>query len=369
MIAREAKVSDVPAYAVEFEGGPRRVNGDEPRAFTLAFRGEAQHRWFLEANLYAAAMAFVRGEFDVRGDLAAAVRLKRAQTHRSWKDALAAALARLLPPRDAENIRFHYDRSNDFYRAFLDSSMQYSEGCYEEPAWSLEQAQQAKLDRLCRKLDLRSGERFLDIGCGWGGLVMFAARKYEVEAVGCTLSRRQHEYAVDEAARRGLSRRVEFLERDYHDLQGAYGKIASVGMYEHVGCARLPEYFRAVASRLADHGLFLNSGIARPENVRDDAGTRFLRRRVFPGGELPRLSSVLRAAELAGLEVIDLDNVRLHYARTCRDWVTRLERNAETCLRHVDMETHRTWRLYLAASAVSFEDGDTACYWLLMRKR
>jgi cyclopropane-fatty-acyl-phospholipid synthase len=363
-----------PVCAVEFRNGARRVFGAGPSAFSLVFTGEAQFEWFTKAGAYSLALAFIRGEFGVRGDLVAAIRFLRTGYRPGWRGHLFAALARCAPSRwfqtrsgAARNIRFHYDRSNDFYRQFLDSRLQYSEARYEEPSWSLEQAQLAKLDHLCRKLDLRRGEGYLDIGCGWGGLVLHAAEHYGVRATGCTLSRRQHEYAVAEAAARGLS--VEFHEMDYRDLDGRFEKVSSIGMYEHVGRRRLRGYFAKVARLLDDRGLFLNSGIVRPQSVEDGPETLFLQRRVFPGGELPHLADVIRDAEMEGFEVLDIENVRLDYARTCRDWVARLDENAEACLRHVDAETYRTWQLYLAASALSFEEGQTGVCHVLLRKR
>ena len=367
------------AYRVEFRSGGAESWGEGPPQFTLTVRDRAHWRWLEQADAYSAAMAFLRGEFDIRGDTIAAVRFKLEQEDRSWRGRLYSLLARFAPrrleslfqtkTRAARNIRFHYDRSNEFYRQFLDSKLVYSCAYFRDPEWDIDRAQEEKLDLICRKLAIEPGERFLDIGCGWGALVLHAAERYGALAAGCTLSRRQFEYARELAARQGLARRVTILDRDYRDVDGRFEKIASVGMFEHVGRRRMPAYFAKVRELLEDGGLFLNHGIIRPEGVADDAQTLFLQRRVFPGGELPRLGTLVRQAEEAGFEVLDVENLRPHYALTCRAWVRRLERNRETCVRLAGEETWRTWLLYLAGSAVNFERGDTAVYQMLLARR
>jgi cyclopropane-fatty-acyl-phospholipid synthase len=271
--------------------------------------------------------------------------------------------------RAAQNIRYHYDRSNKFYKQFLDKRMVYSCAYFRTPETPLDDAQVAKLDHICRKLDLRRGDRFLDMGSGWGALLVHAAEHYGVQATGCTLSRSQAEYARDSASHRVTGEQVAVLEMDFRDVTGHFNKIASVGMLEHVGRHRLHNYFRKVHDLLGPKGIFLNHSILRPELVTDSAQTLFIQRRVFPGGELAHLSVVIRAAELAGFEVLDAEDLRPHYALTCRAWVERLQRNAGACLDAVDRETYRTWLLYLAGSAASFEGGLTSVCQLLLAKR
>ncbi len=367
------------SYQVRFSDGTEERHGNENPAFTLVVRDRQQLQSLIGADAYSAALSFIRGDFDVQGDLAAAVRFQLAGRHRRWREIFYTAAARFAPnrvetwfqsrDRAAENIRFHYDRAPAFYRQFLDERMVYSCAYFRQPNMSLDEAQLAKLDRICRKLDLRAGDRFLDIGCGWGALLNHAAEKYAVRATGCTLSRNQAEYATESARRRKAGAQVAIHEMDFRDLQGRFDKIASVGMFEHVGRHRLRNYFRKVHDLLAPDGLFLNHGIIRPEFVTDGAQTLVLQRRVFPGGELAHLSDVIRAAELAGFEVLDLEDLRPHYALTCRAWVERLQRNAAGCLAAVGTETYRTWLLYLAGSAASFEDGLTSVCQLLLAKR
>jgi cyclopropane-fatty-acyl-phospholipid synthase len=364
-----------PAYRIQYADGSSDTSGDTQPRFTIVTTGRKQWRRLLGAGLYSAAAAFINGGFDVEGDLPAAIRFYTGAQPRRWRDTLWALLARFGPhrleswvqrrTRAATNIRCHYDRSNEFYSRFLDRNMVYSCAYFEQPGMPLEQAQTAKLELICRKLDLRPGERFLDVGCGWGALPLHAAGCFGVSAVGYTLSGQQAEYA----RRRAAHHAVTIHEADYRECSEQFDKIASIGMFEHVGRRRLKDYFRKVYSLLDPDGLFLNHGIVRPEFVREDAQTLFIQRKVFPGGELPRLSQVIRAAELAGFEVLDLEDLRPHYALTCRAWVERLQQNRDECLRTADPATYRTWLLYLAGSAVSFEDGLLNVAQLVLAKR
>ncbi|MGA8596425.1 MAG: cyclopropane-fatty-acyl-phospholipid synthase family protein [Bryobacteraceae bacterium] len=331
----------------------------------------------LRMDAYSAACGFVQGEFSIEGDIIAAMKFYVARSHpRFWtwwysiRAALTHARGRFGRPsrkNAARYIQFHYDRSNEFYRQFLDSRMLYSSAYFADPAWSLEEAQAAKLEQICRKLRLRTGERFLDVGCGWGGLIAYAAQHFDVQATGCTLSHQQAEFARKIAADSGLEDRVAVLERDYRDMQGRFDKVASVGMFEHAGY-ELRGYFRKIYALLADQGLFLNSGILRSCHSYDGPETLFLQRNVFPGGKLMHLADVIREAERAGFQVLRVENLNPHYALTCRRWVERLQANEESCRRLVDERTYRTWLLYLAASAVSFERGRTDVAQVLMAK-
>ena len=366
------------SYAVEFRSGKSEVCGSGTPRFTLVVTDESQLRGILEGDSHSAAMAFIRGQFDVSGDLIAALRLKD-RLHRTgfldWFWTLAAGLAPARietwiqsRTRAARNIRFHYDLSNAFYRQFLDSRLVYSDACFRDPHWSLEQAQEAKLDGICRDLDLRPDQRFLDIGCGWGALLIHAAERYRARATGCTLSHNQYEFANSSIQARGLAGEVRVLEMDYREIGQPFDKIASIGMFEHVGRHRLGEYFHKIYRILEPGGRFLNSGICRPQGVGADPQTWFLLRNVFPGGELAHLSDVIREAERAGFCILDIRSVREDYARTCREWVARLRKSGNDCIRLVGERTYRTWLLYLAASAFSFESRQTEAFSLLMSK-
>jgi len=359
-----------PKSAAFFDG-----NGDE--GFTITGSKGVEVNRVLGRDAYSTANAFVDGRIDVEGDLCAAIRFflqKEPPLLRQMWYSLAAGLTRIENSirngrhRTASNIRFHYDRSTAFYRQFLDSRMVYSEGHFTDPSCSLEEAQLEKLDRICRWLNLRPSERFLDVGCGWGALVIYAAQRYGAVATGCTLSRDQFAYAQSLVKNYGLERRVKIQEVDYRDLEGRFDKIASVGMFEHVGPKNLAAYFRKIYSLLEDGGLFLNRGVVRPQTVSVGPETLFLQRSVFPGGELVHLADMVREGERAGFEVLEIEDVRLDYALTCRAWVSRLLENRENCRRLVGDRTYRTWLLYLAASAVSFEDAETGAVQVVLGK-
>lgn len=320
---------------------------------------------FLRMDPYSAAEAFVQGRLEIRGNLFAAIRFFRRKEHTGIGSLLFSCAARLYqlslrfrPQSFARaDIRFHYDVSNEFYSQFLDSRMQYSAADFSDSRSSLEDAQYRKLDGICTTLNLMPQDRFLDIGCGWGGLPMYAAQHYGVNAVGCTLSPHQFEFATSSVNSYGFERRVSIREMDYRELAGHFDKIASVGMFEHVGGAHLAEYFTRVRSLLNDGGLFLNRGIVRPEMASDGPETWFIQTQVFPGGDLVHLSDVIQEAGKARLELLRAECLRLDYARTCNEWVKRLQANAVACRSLVGESIYRTWLLYLAASAVGFEDG------------
>lgn len=361
-----------PAWKVVFRDGSEQRSGNGTPRFTFCVPNGKAFQSLLATDVYSAATAFIRGKFDVRGDLEAAIRFKGWQPRSGLRRYLFGVVARCAAALQsqfqagtaaARNIRFHYDRSNEFYRLFLDPRMVYSCAYFRSPDTTLEDAQAAKLNHICRKLDLRPGERFLDVGCGWGALIRHAAVQFGAAATGCTLSRAQYAYAA------GLDGGARVLECHYRDLGGCYDKIASVGMFEHVGRRRAHEYFRKMAGLLAPDGLFLNHAIARPEGVRDDAASLFVRRHIFPGGQLIHLWEMVRAAEDSGFEVLDVENLRPHYALTCRMWEQRLAANRDAALRLVDEPTFRAWRIWLAASALSFEDGLSSIYQVLLSRR
>ena len=269
--------------------------------------------------------------------------------------------------RDAHAIRYHYDVGNDFYSLWLDEKMVYSCAYFAAEDDSLEQAQINKLDRICRKLRLKPGEKLLDIGCGWGGLAIYAAQHYGVQVTGITLSPAQAEVARARAEQAGVGEQVTIEIRDYRDLSGKvkYDKVASVGMVEHVGRARFPQYFAQIYRLLRPGGLFLNHGIVKeiaPAFIHWGFGLvesylnrySFLQNYVFPDGDLRRISEMNLRAELSGFELRDAENIREHYALTLRQWVKRLEAHHEEAVALTDEVVYRIWRLYMSGSAQSF---------------
>ncbi len=370
---------DYGSYAVTLGSAQQVVYGAGPLAFELVFHERGDYRKFLAADLYSVAKGFIEGRFDVHGDLIRAIAFKFSHPGTALRKlkgfllALASSfrLEALLQSklRAKRNVEFHYDRSNEFYAAFLDPRMVYSCAYFQTAGQSLADAQLSKLDLICRKLDLRPHERFLDIGCGWGALLLRAAEKYGAQTFGCTLSTRQVDYAGELARAHGLAGQMEVRKADFRDIKGIFDKIASVGMFEHVGRKRLRRYFSRVFQLLSPDGLFLNHGIVRPQGVGDGPETRFLRNYVFPGGELAHLAEVIRAAEDAGFEVLDVENLRPHYAITCRHWVERLMDAEPFCLKAAGRQTYRTWLLYLSASSLSFQRGQTDVCQILLAKR
>ncbi len=268
---------------------------------------------------------------------------------------------------DRRFISFHYDVGNDFYRLLLDPELQYS--CAYFPTWEsdLDTAQQAKLEMICRKLRLRPGERLLDIGCGWGGLICHAARHHGVVAHGVTLSEEQHAFARAKVATLQLEDRVSVELRDYRDVEGRFDKIASIGMYEHIGVANIAGYFTKVRSLLAGGGLFLNHAISRgAKRRRKRFGSRpeqrALQRYIFPGGELDDIGHSVAAMERAGFEIHDVEGWRWHYARTTRLWCERLLARRAEAERLVGPQTVRLWLAYLAGCSIAFERGSARIY-------
>ena len=366
-----------------------------PRAATIVLHHPgALRQMFRHGTEIGVAEAYLADDFDVEGDMETACGLADRLEHRAtgWRAALATYRRfRRLPggtgawtgrrtflasgqphslARDRAAISFHYDLSNDFYRLWLDREMLYSCAYFETPEATLEAAQQAKLRHLCRKLRLRPGQRLLDIGCGWGALALHAAREHGVEVTGITLSARQAELARARVHAAGLDGRVDIELRDYRELREpeGYDAIVSVGMSEHVGAGGLPGYFRMVAGLLRPGGVFLNHAIGEGARPRRHRGPSFIDRHVFPDSDIPPVTIVTAAAEGAGFEVRDVENLREHYALTLRHWVRRLEAGHTAALAHVAEPVYRVWRLYMAGSARGFHHGHLAIYQLLLAK-
>jgi len=376
---------------------------ERPHTAVLALKHpEALGRMFLPGTEVGLAEAYLHDDFDIEGDIEAAFELADFLLTRlgDWKKKLkiagllvalpdrngtstiGRAAKRLLPqirgkrhsPRRVRRaVTFHYDISNDYYRLWLDRRMVYSCAYFMSKEDEIDAAQARKLDYLCRKLRLRPGQRLLDIGCGWGALVVHAAKHFGVRADGITLSEPQAEWARAKIAEAGLTKEAKIDVRDYREI-GAngselYDAIVSVGMAEHVGRERLPDYFNIAHRALKPGSVFLNQAIGEGVVPRpDNRNGSFIERYVFPDGDIPPLPIMLRAAESAGFEIRDVENLREHYALTLRHWLGRLERNHKQALSFVDEMTYRVWRLYLAGSMHGFGQGHLAVYQTLLAK-
>lgn len=333
---------------------------------TITLRSPSLLRFFLTGQMARLGDAYVRGDLVVDGPveevLATGIRLaERIGKKASPLVKSLAALGRLRPRNkksDAANIRRHYDVSNDFYALWLDRTMTYSCAYFRRGDEDIDTAQAQKLDHICRKLLLEPGQRLLDIGCGWGGLLSYAANSYQATGVGITNSAAQYDYL---RARMSAQPGLEFRLQDYRDLaeEAAFDRVVSVGMYEHVGVRRLKNYFSLIARLLRPGGVLVNHGIviADPNGPRALPGGEFIDRHVFPGGELPHISQVLKEIALSGLEVADVEDLRPHYARTLTLWSQRLEARRDEAAALAGAERYRIWRIYLPGMALAFDSG------------
>ena len=369
---------------------------DAPRPATLVLNHPGALRtMFLPGTELALAEAYLYDDFDIVGDIEAVFGLADALAARTsgWRKKLAAARDLLRLPagsnpeygqrgparlagkrhsveRDRAAVTYHYDVSNDFYALWLDRRMVYSCAYFQAADDDLDTAQARKLDTLCRKLRLQPGQRLLDIGCGWGGLVMYAAQHYDVDATGITLSGPQVALANERIAAAGLADRCRVEARDYRELDepAGYDALVSVGMFEHVGAAVLPAYFAQAWRLLKPGGAFLNHGIASRATDAPLHGPSFSDTYVFPDGELTPINITLHAAEGAGFEVRDVESLREHYALTLRHWVRRLEVQHDQALKFVDEPTYRVRRLFMSGSAHGFTTGRLNVYQALLVK-
>jgi cyclopropane-fatty-acyl-phospholipid synthase len=382
------KLSQAPPPRLRLWDGSEVGPADARATLVLTHPGAFRSMLVPPTDL-SAGEAYVFDDIDIEGDIVAMLEFAAGldQSARSRLAAVrAVALARRLPAdgrlapertrfagrahskrRDRETVRYHYDTGNEFFATFLDERMVYSCAHFLGETESLDDAQERKLDLICRKLELSEGMDFLDVGCGWGGLVIHAASRFGVRATGITLSPEQAQYARIRVKELDLEDRVEILELDYRDLTGTFDAIASVGMFEHVGGARLSTYFEKLRSVLAPGGQLLNHGITnRNRDLRRRRNDSFVGRYVFPDGDLRPVEESIELAERAGFELRDIEAMRMSYALTLRRWVERLESNRNLAIEYSSEKTYRVWRAYMAGSAIAFEQGAIGLYQLLL---
>ncbi|HEX2421107.1 MAG TPA: cyclopropane-fatty-acyl-phospholipid synthase family protein [Acidimicrobiia bacterium] len=386
---RLVDLSSGPPPALRLWTGERL--GPSSAAATLVLNHPGSWRSLLvPPDNLTAAEAYLYDDVDVEGDMVALMEFLAGLeplTHR-WVQLLRlVGLARKLPSdlrrrnqerpdfgagalhslsRDERAVTFHYDTGNEFFKLFLDPQLVYSCADFLDPTEPLAVAQERKLDLICRKLELAPGQGFLDVGCGWGSLVIHAASRYGVHATGVTLSEPQASVAEIRAKEAGVEDRVTIIRDDYRSLEGTYDAIASVGMFEHVGRSELSDYFSFLSRRLVAGGQLLNHGIVTRRRGFFLRRPTFISTYVFPDSQLVPIEEVVGAAEGAGFELRDAESLRTSYAATLRHWVANLENNAAAAIDLVGERIYRIWRLYMAGSVTAFENAQLSVFQLLL---
>lgn len=359
---------------VELWNGQQFDFSPDPPRVTIRVPDAAAVRYLLKPSLYNLGTAYVEGAIQVSGrarDMIAVVGALAASS--MPRNRLLRALRSITHTRDldAKAVRYHYDVSNEFYGAWLDPGMVYSCAYFENGDEALGEAQLKKIDHILRKIRLAPGHTLLDIGCGWGALAIRAAQRYGARCVGITLSENQARLAREQVERAGMGHLVEIRLEDYRDVAGRFDRITSVGMFEHVGVRHLPAYFSRVGSLLADDGVAMNHGLTTTDvdcKAAPYGGGEFIGRYVFPHGELAHLSTVLRAMQEGGLEALDVENLRRHYARTCEIWTDNFESKAEQIKLLAEPRQFRIWHVYLAGCAYAFANDWISVYQVVCGK-
>jgi cyclopropane-fatty-acyl-phospholipid synthase len=370
-IAHE-NVSDVP-FRVQFWDGDSISFGSGESLFTLILKTKRSARRVCSEGSLGLGEEYVAGNIVVEGDFKELMRLGTNRSIQDMKLSLKTKFALLInhlqslntTRGSSKNVSHHYDKGNDFYRLYLDESMTYSCAYFRDGNDSLEQAQQQKYEHICRKLQLKEGETLLDIGCGWGGMLIYAARHYGTKGVGYTLSREQAEYARQLVRDLGLQRSVEILLDDYRHITGQFDKFVSIGMFEHVGKSRIPTFMKQVTTLLKPGGVGLLHTIGKERKTPPDGWTM---KYIFPGGYIPVLDHIIRVMGKSDFVPVDIENLRLHYAATLDKWVERFEANANKIASMFDEKFVRMWRMYLNGSAAAFRNGDLRLYQILFTK-
>ncbi|MET4577634.1 cyclopropane-fatty-acyl-phospholipid synthase [Ottowia thiooxydans] len=379
---RLRKKIDLPLQ-VRWHGGPAVALGNFDTArVTVDVKDAAGITALLAPSLENLGRAYVEGHIDVTGSVQDVIDMAHRLAENGTTEEQEGLLQRLLHriaeaghhtrEHDKAAIQYHYDVSNEFYAQWLDPAMVYSCAYFETGTETLEQAQQKKIDHILTKLRIEPGHKLLDIGCGWGALVLRAAEKFGATCVGITLSENQHELATERVRAAGLQNQIEIRLQDYRDVSGPFDRITSVGMFEHVGLKNLPGYFRIIHDLLTPGGWALNHGITStdPQNGETShGGGRFIDRYVFPQGELPHIGTVLTTMQQGGLEAIDAENLRRHYARTLEFWSKSFEAGGAHLKSLVDEKHWRIWRMYLVGSQWAFEHDEVSLFQVLCRRR
>ena len=367
--------ANLPARLVLWDGQQHDFGTFDAPQVTLKVNSASALPLLLEPSLDNLGEAYVKGKIDIEGKLSNIINIGYSLARSTVTNASKLARVRRYfnhsKTSDKKAIQYHYDVSNEFYKLWLDENMVYSCAYFENGDEDLATAQIKKIDHILTKIQLQPGQHLLDIGCGWGALVLRAAQMFGAKCVGVTLSQNQFDLATQRVKAAGLEGQIEIRLQDYRDVQGQFDRITSVGMFEHVGRKNLPTYFQKIRDLLTDDGIAMNHGITSSDYGSGETalgGGEFIDRYVFPDGELPHISLVLEAMQRGGIEALDIECLRRHYAHTLDIWAENFEARAEVAKKLVDDEKFRIWRVYLAGCAYAFENDDVSIYQVVCRK-
>jgi cyclopropane-fatty-acyl-phospholipid synthase len=362
-------LSEIP-FEVRFWNGEAERFGEGAPSFVIIFRHEGAVKHIFARGSMGFAEEYVAGNIDIEGDLCQLVRLGMDSRFQDMKLSLKTKSEILFRhiaslntiKRSPKNIAHHYDLGNNFYKLYLDESLTYSCAYFKNRNDSLESAQQQKYEHICRKLQLKEDETLVDIGCGWGGMLLYAAEHYGVKGLGCTLSVHQAEFAKEKVVKKGLEKSITILLEDYRNIKGQFDKFVSIGMFEHVGKRLIATFMEKTKAILKPGGIGLLHSIGKE---RDTVGDPWTMKYIFPGGYLPVLDHVIQTMGENGLVPEDIENLRLHYAATLDIWGKRFDAHAEEIEKMFDQKFVRMWRMFLYGSAASFRWGDIRLYQIL----
>ena len=358
------------SFQVQFWDGVQKSFGSGKPQFILTFVTKRAAEHVIESGSLGFGEEYMAGDIQVEGDFQ---RLLRFGTDAAFLNLPMGLKAKLAIKhlrqtslntlsRSQKHVAHHYDRGNDFYKLWLDETMAYSCAYFRDENDTLEQAQQQKYEHICRKLQLKAGETLVDIGCGWGGMLIYAAKHYGVRGLGCSLSKQQVEYAIDLVKRESLSECISIVLEDYRNIKGEFDKFVSVGMFEHVGKEFIPMFMEKTRSILKRGGIGLLHTIGEERSMPGDPWTL---KYIFPGGYIPALDEIVRTMGEVGLVPTDIENLRLHYARTVEEWIIRYEAQIKKVEAMFDASFVRMWRMFLNGCVVNFRYGSPRLYQVL----
>ncbi len=365
---------EVPTEIIYWDGTSKVFSSGKPPVAKIHIKSPEVIKELLEHLTIGFGENYMKGNLDIEGDLQEVLRIQTLPAVKKLKpspkviaELMLERLKTLNSRKQAKkNIEHHYGLNNEFYKLFLDKSLTYS--CAYFKNWdsdTLEQAQNNKYELIVRKIGLKDGDRVVDIGCGWGGFLIYAAQKFDIEGVGCTISKNQADYANERIKELGLEKKIKVLCEDYRNMDGKFNKFVSIGAYEHVGKNYAGVFFKKLDKLLEDNAIGLLHTIGHNKPMETDA---FTTKYIFPGGYLPSLEELIRHMRRVDFYVIDVENLRPHYAKTLDNWIERFSKNRDKVVEMYGEEFARMWYLYLNGASVSFKYGDGELYQILFSK-